>query len=107
MTDIAIAVLGSTAVSSVVTWVLTQISKGLECRDTLATLARRMDKAEKDSVRLQMLVLMSDYPDNRDEIMEVAQHYFHDLGGNWYMTAMFNAWLERENVGRPEWFKSK
>lgn len=105
MTDIAIAILGSTALSSVVTWVLAQITKHLDRNDTVSQLSHQMGKIEKDSVRTQLLLLMSDYPDNKQEILEVAQHYFEDIGGNWYMTNMFNEWLTDNNVGQPEWFK--
>lgn len=105
MKDIAIAILGSTALSSVITFVLTQVTKALDRKDTVSQLAHRMDKNEKDNVRLQMLFLMSNYPGNQKEIIEVAQHYFEDIGGNWYMTNMFNEWLTDNNVGQPEWFK--
>lgn len=62
-------------------------------------------KNERDSVRTQLMLLMSDYPNNTSEIMAVAQHYFDDIGGNWYMTSMFNKWLEKEQIGKPDWFK--
>lgn len=71
------------------------------------TMKRGLCKTEKDSVRTQLLVLMSDYPDNQSEIMGVAQHYFVDCKGNWYITSMFNKWLEREQIGKPDWFKGE
>lgn len=64
-------------------------------------------KNERDSVRTQLMLLMSDYPDNTSEIMAVAQHYFDDIGGNWYMTSMFNQWLESRDIGKPDWFKGE
>lgn len=73
--------------------------------DNQEDIKQGLAKTEKDSVRTQLLLLMSDYPDNAQEIMGVAQHYFDDIGGNWYMTSMFNRWLEREQIGRPDWFK--
>lgn len=74
-------------------------------RDNQEDIKRSLAKTEKDSVRTQLLLLMSDYPDNTQEIMGVAQHYFDDIGGNWYMTTLFNRWLEKEQIGRPDWFK--
>lgn len=74
-------------------------------RDNQEQMKHSLSKTEKDSVRTQLLVLMSDYPDNVTEIMGVAQHYFDDIGGNWYMTTMFNRWLESRQIGKPDWFK--
>lgn len=76
-----------------------------ELKENQEQMKHSLSKTEKDSVRTQLLVLMSNYPDNTMEIMGVAQHYFDDIGGNWYMTSMFNRWLEKENIGKPDWFK--
>lgn len=72
--------------------------------ERLSTLEKRAEKEEKDSVRMQMLILLSDYPENVQEIMEVSRHYFHDIHGDWYMTTLFNNWLSKTHIGRPEWF---
>ena len=72
--------------------------------DRMVKLEHKAAKEEKDNVRLQLLVLFSDYPENVSEILEVAHHYFVDLSGDWYMTNMFNNWLTKNNVGQPEWF---
>lgn len=72
--------------------------------DDMQLIKKKLDKQERDSCRTQMLLLMSDYPDQTDEIMRLAQHYFRDLHGNWYMTTMFNRWLESNGIGKPEWF---
>lgn len=69
--------------------------------------SHKIVKLEKDSVRTQLLLLMSDYPDNKQEILEVAEHYFKDIGGNWYMTAMFNTWIEDHDIARPEWLQKR
>lgn len=74
-------------------------------KDSQEQMKHSLTKTEKDSVRTQLLVLMSDYPDNVSEIMNVAQHYFSDISGNWYMTSMFNKWLISRGLGKPEWFK--
>lgn len=74
-------------------------------RDNQKEMKQALAKNERDSVRTQLMLLMSDYPNNTAEIMSVAQHYFDDIGGNWYMTSMFNRWLEKEQIGKPDWFK--
>lgn len=74
--------------------------KGLE--DKLRTL-------EKDGLRTQLLMLMLLKPDSTQEIMTIAQHYFSKktaggLEGNWYMTSLFNHWLQERGDSAPEWF---
>lgn len=45
---------------------------------------------------------------------EMARHerYFrkppNGLGGNWYMTSLFDKWIIQHNSGiKPEWFKTE
>ncbi len=68
---------------------------------------KRLEKTEKDELRTQLLLMISDYPENKEGIMAVAQHYFADLHGNWYATSIFNAWLENTGTAKPEWFKEE
>lgn len=63
-------------------------------------------KVEKDTVRIQLLLLMYHYkPENEHEMMIVAEHYFVNLEANWYMTEKFNSFLEENHIAKPEWFK--
>lgn len=114
--EIAIAVLGSSALAALISGIFGVINnnaaaardaeqKKIERAEGLELLKKKLGKLEKDSVRTQLLLLMSDYSDNRQEILEVAQHYFADCKGNWYMTSMFSKWLTDNEIGRPEWFK--
>ena len=64
-------------------------------------------RLEKDATRTQLLVLMACYEKNAAEIMRLAEHYFSILNGDWYMTGLFNNWLERSGIGKPEWFNSE
>lgn len=61
--------------------------------------------SEKDELRTQLLMLIADYPHENSEIMKLSEHYFSDLNGNWYLTSLFNKWLEENNIAKPEWFK--
>ena len=72
--------------------------KGLE--DKLKTL-------ERDGLRTQLLMLMLLKPDSKQEIMTIAQHYFAVLKGNWYMTDLFNHWLQEQGDSAPEWFNKE
>ena len=61
-------------------------------------------KVEKDSLRTQLLLLISDYPDNREGILAVGERYFGKLHGDWYATSLFNTWLTDKGVAKPNWF---
>ena len=61
---------------------------------------------EKDIVRTQLLVLMYNYEsEDEHELMQVAEHYFVNLKADWYMTGLFNRFLEKKGIGKPDWFK--
>ena len=61
---------------------------------------------EKDIVRTQLLVLMYNYESEEEhELMQVAEHYFVNLKADWYMTGLFNRFLEKKGIGKPDWFK--
>lgn len=64
---------------------------------------KKMDRLEKDGLRLQLLVLILMIPDETQEIMTVAKHYFGDLKGDWYMTSLFNKWAKKHNIEIPIW----
>jgi len=65
----------------------------------------RQKISEKDELRTQLLLLIADYPHEISEIMKLAEHYFKDINGNWYLTSLFNKWLEDNDLAKPEWFK--
>ena len=83
------------------------VGKKMGKKDGLAEIGHKLDKLERDSCRTQLLLLLSDYPDQTEEIMRLARHYFADLSGNWYMTSLFNQWLEQKRIGKPEWFNAE
>lgn len=70
----------------------------------LKEILERLNKAEKDSCRTQMLVLMSDYPEEKKELVTIAEHYFKKLHGNWYMTALFGKHLKANGIEPPAWY---
>lgn len=63
-----------------------------------------LNKLEKDGLRTQLLLLILIKPEEKTEILRLAEHYFKVLHGNWYMTSIFNNWLKAKNVANPEWF---
>ena len=54
--------------------------------------------------RLQLMVLIADYPRKVDEILKLAEHYFVELRGNSFLKELFADWLASQNIEKPEWF---
>ena len=94
---IVLAIIGSGALSTLISAIITAISN----RNGVKT---KLKKLEKDSIRTQLLLMISDYPDEKQEIMTLAQYYFQTLKSNWYMTTLFDKWLKKNNIERPYWF---
>lgn len=70
----------------------------------LNTIEKNLVKAEKDNLRTQLMLMISTYPDEETEILQLAQHYFKDLKGNWVCTAIFQRYLKDRKIERPDWF---
>ena len=103
-------VLGSNALTVILTAIITALNnrKGRlrKIEDTQDEIVSSLKTAEKDALRTQLLLMIADYPEERTEILKLAQHYFKDLEGNWTATAIFNTWLHKYyNGATPEWFK--
>ncbi len=83
--------------------------KGMQAKilSAIAELREQGKKQEKDSCRTQMLLLLSNFPGEKQEIMTLAKHYFMDLEGDWYATSMFRSWLQKNSVAAPIWFNSE
>ena len=104
---IAVSILGSAAVFGFIQFLISRKDKRNddleEIKDSINELKKETKKSVKDSVRLQLLVLLIMQPDEDKEILDVAQHYFKDLKGNWYMSPLFYKWCQKRNIS-PEWF---
>ena len=116
METIIIAILGSGALSALISGIFNLINEKSkhkrEITDRMDEITQRLKhieqnqvKAEKDQCRTQLLLMIADYPEEKSEIMKLAEHYFEDLSGNWYLTSLFNRWLEDNKIKKPEWFK--
>ena len=100
METIILAVLGSTALSSLIQFLIKRWDDKHNVKDKLITL-------EKDTLRTQMLLLILLKPEEKQEILTIAEHYFKDLNGNWYISSIFNTWLEETNTPEPLWFEGE
>lgn len=108
MTDTAtiiVAVLASNGLFALLQFLITR-------HDSKKNVKGKLILLEKDGLRTQLLLLLLMLPDEKKEIMTIAEHYFrkppNGLGGNWYMTSLFDKWLVQKNEGvKPEWFKTE
>lgn len=75
--------------------------------DERVGIIKRLDRNERDNCRIQLLIMLNHYSEDVAEIMRLAEHYFKDLNGDWYMTSLFNKWLEKNNIAEPEWFRKE
>lgn len=91
----AIITVGSALVGGC-SWIVAQLNAKSDER--FDALSGRLDTLERGSVRNQLLTLMNSYPDNESEILKVAEYYFHDLKGDWYMTGLFSEWAESRGL---------
>lgn len=87
----AVGIISAAAVG-IGTWCITRINA--ETNSKIDEVSNKIDSIELNSTRSQLLTLISDYPDNEDEILKVAKYYFKDLNGDWYMTTLFTKWAE-------------
>lgn len=55
-----------------------------------------------DTTRTQLIMLMEHQPHNYDTIIKIAERYFCQLHGDWYLTSLFKEWAKRENIQIPE-----
>ena len=106
---IVAAAVGSTALWQFLQFLLSRKDKKAdkqdETADAIKGISKTCAKLERDACRTQMLVMMAHHAGDTAEILKLAQHYFSDLDGNWYMTSMFCKWLEDNDIGKPEWFR--
>lgn len=75
-----------------------------EKREAQEAIKKKLAVLEKDVLRTQLLLLILMRPKEQTEILTVGEHYFKELKGNWYMTSIFNKWIDEEEVAKPEWF---
>jgi hypothetical protein len=72
-------------------------------KNELAAIKDRLTKLEKDGIRTQLLLMILLRPEEKTEILRVAEYYFVKLRANWYMTGMFKTWCDAHGL-EPEWF---
>ena len=102
MQTIILAVLGSTALSSMIQFL---IKRHDDKKNSNENIKEKLATLEKDTLRTQMLLLILMKPEEKKEILTIGEHYFKTLKGDWYMTSIFNKWLKASDIAEPEWFE--
>ena len=112
---IIIAILSSGALSALITGLFQYIQTKKSKKDGLESkvgeiakqqneIVERLNTAEKDALRTQLMVLIKDFPDERTDILRLGETYFNKLGGNWILTDIFARWCDANGVQIPSWF---
>jgi len=101
----------STLITALFQYLQTKRSQrdGLESKvDTIVAEQAAMMKAQKkqegDILRVELKLMISDFPTQEADILRLAEHYFNDLHGNWVMAATFKQWLDQRGIKIPEWY---
>lgn len=69
--------------------------------DAVDTLINTTNETRKDTLRIQLLMILEHQPDNIDTILKLAESYFVELHGDWYMTSEFNKWAKAHDIEVP------
>lgn len=96
-TTIVLSVIGSNALFAFLQFLIGR-------HDTKKNIKGKLTVLEKDVLRTQLLLLILLKGEEKQEVLTIAEHYFKDLHGDWYMTSIFNKWLKEKTIAEPEWF---
>ena len=104
ITTIVLAILASNGFFATVQFFVTR-------HDTKKNVKDKLIRLEKDGLRTQLLLMILLRPEEHKEILTLGERYFkkppEGLGANWYMTNIFEKWVEEECDSSPEWFKKE
>lgn len=70
----------------------------------LNRIEERTIQNEKAIVRLQLIYLIHEQPDNKDTILLTAQRYFIELDGNGEAWSVFDSWAKNKKLDLG-WYK--
>ena len=112
MDSVVIAVIssafGSAGLFSLAQFLITRKDKKEEdkCNYTaqLNRIEEKTTENEKAIVRLQLIYLIHEQPENKDTILLTAQRYFIELNGNGEAWAVFDEWAKNKKLDIG-WYK--
>ena len=95
--QIIIAIISSNAVFGFIQFIFNRI-------DYVKKIESKLGYIDQGLIRMQLLVLISNYPDRIEEIMKLAEQYFCKFHGNYYLTSLFKRYLDDKMLTYPQWF---
>lgn len=118
METIIIAIISSGVLSIIITEIFGLIKAKKSKKDgveaKLEALAQEqkeirglIKQQEKDALRTELKLMISDFPDEETDILRLSEHYFKVLDGNWTMANIFVNWCKSRGIELPPWFKHK
>lgn len=72
-----------------------------EMRNDLDEIKSLILENGKSTLRIEINEEMLQNPHNHDTILKMAERYFCEMKGDWYMTNRFLDWVEKEHVHLP------
>lgn len=85
---------------------LKRIEEKLDAQSAQITKLEQSDvNQRREMVRIQLVQLLSDFPDHAAEIFELSRVYFCELDGNSFVHKLFDEWLVKEELKQPIWYK--
>lgn len=75
-------------------------------RESVKDLIITTKETRRDTLRIQLLMILTHQPENVDTILKLAEDYFVNLHGDWYMTSEFNKWAKAHNITIPTYIST-
>lgn len=115
MENIIIAIISSGILSTLITALFQYLQTKRSQKDGLESkvddIKKKQDaiiadqkKQEGDILRVELKLMISDFPDKEDDILRLAEHYFGDMHRNWVMGSTFQQWLDDRGLDVPNWY---
>ena len=75
-----------------------------ELSQTLNELRKNNSEQRLTLAKIELMLLISTYPDKTGDILDRAKTYFVDLGGDTYITGLFDEWMNNKKIDSPMWY---
>lgn len=72
-----------------------------EVRSGMDEIKEMLLDSSKSTLRIEINEEINTNPHNHDTILKMAEKYFCELDGDWYMTNRFIDWAEKEKIHLP------
>jgi len=109
MITLFIAILTSQAIFTFIQFMISRHDKkkGIlaEMQKDIKELKTFNQEERRDLKRIQLMTLIHVHPEDVSDIMEVAEEYFKNLDGNWYMSSIFQQYLDENKIEHPLWMR--